>query len=167
MVEIDAIEDISKRLPFASPQGICVACKSSQIIEGLLLAKFARKHLSIDESAPPLPTKHLHGGEGIVLIRKRRGAACGCSDQLHPFAINADVLLVPRLTGNRFQSVPIKLHEWSQNNSRKFSKTLGEKFRRESKGINFLPIQVQSYFLHYRPSVRADNKESDSVAAMS
>jgi len=68
LIEINSLDDVPTRLPFSLPMTDPVRCKASQLNEGLLLAKFSRKPLVIDESAPLLPAKHLHGGEGVLLI---------------------------------------------------------------------------------------------------
>src|SRR5579862_2893312 len=66
LVEINSLDDVPTRLPFSLPTTDPVKCKAAQLSEGLLVAKFSHKPLVIDEGAPLLPTKYLHGGEGVL-----------------------------------------------------------------------------------------------------
>ena len=95
LIEINTLEELPARIPFASPAGDPVRCKSSQLIEGLLLAKFSQRPLLVDESAAPLPENHLHGGEGILLIENDRDIHDVAAIN-YACALNADVVLVLR-----------------------------------------------------------------------
>jgi len=83
---------------------------------GLLLAKFSRKSLAIDESAPPLPTKHLHGGEGILLIENDTSVPDMAAIN-YGFAIDADIALVSATDESHVRSLPRQLEAWSKDKS--------------------------------------------------
>lgn len=145
LIEINTIEDISKRLPFAQPGGDYIVCKSSQIIEGLLLAKFSHKRLTIDESAPSLQKERLHRGEGVILIENEEDLDAVAAIN-YAFAIDADVVLVPPIDRQQIQSLPQNLHAWSHNNSRKDYEEVKKKVSRRINGVNFLQYTFATFF---------------------
>jgi hypothetical protein len=116
LIEIDSIADISRLLPFARSDGGVVSCNPTQIIEGLLLAKFTRQCLVVHEGAPDLPTQHLHHGAGIVLI-ENDGGLPEVAAVNYAFAINADVILAPAFSRAELYSLPRHLHAWSEDRS--------------------------------------------------
>jgi hypothetical protein len=116
LIEINSLDDVPTRLPFSLPMTDPVRCKASQLNEGLLLAKFSRKPLVIDESAPLLPAKHLHGGEGVLLIENDASVPDVAAIN-YGFAINADVVLVPAIDKSQARSLPRHLEAWSKDKS--------------------------------------------------
>lgn len=94
LIEINTLAEIPARLPFAVSKADPVRCKSLQLIEGLLLAKFSHRPLVVDEDAALLPEQYLHGGEGILLIENDRDMHDVAAIN-YAFAINADVVLIP------------------------------------------------------------------------
>ena len=105
LVEVNSLDDVPARLPFSLPTTDPVKCKAAQLSEGLLVAKFSHKPLVIDESAPLLPTKYLHGGEGVLLIENDTSVPDVAAIN-YAFAINADVVLVPAIDKNLVRSLP-------------------------------------------------------------
>ena len=116
LIEINSLDDVPTRLPFSLPMTDPVRCKASQLGEGLLLAKFSHKPLVIDESAPPLPAKQLHGGEGVLLI-ENDGSVTDMAAINYGFAINADIMLVPATDKDQVRSLPRQLQAWSKDRS--------------------------------------------------
>lgn len=116
LIEINFLDDVPTRLPFSVPLIDPVRCKASQLNEGLLLAKFSQKPLVIDESAPALPAKHLHGGEGVLLIENDRSVSDIAAIN-YGFAINSDVVLVPPTDKHQVRSLPRQLEAWSKDRS--------------------------------------------------
>ncbi len=145
LIEINAIEDISRRLPFASAAKDSFLCRSSQIIEGLLLAKFAHKYLTLDESAPPLSTKHLHGGSGILVIENGREVNDVAAIN-YAFAINADVVLVPPIDRQQIRSLPQQLRAWSSDHSHHSYEEVRRLISKRIKGVNFLQYKFATFF---------------------
>ena len=116
LVEINSLDDVPNRLPFSLPMTDPVRCKAAQLSEGLLLAKFSHKPLVIDESAPPLPAKHLHGGEGLLLIENDTSVPDMAAIN-YGSAINADVVLVPAIDEDQARSLSRQLEAWSKDKS--------------------------------------------------
>jgi hypothetical protein len=112
LIEIDSLDDVPTKLPFSLPMTDPVQCKASQLNEGYLLAKFSRKPLVIDESAPPLSAKHLHSGEGVLLIENDASVPDVAAIN-YGFAINADIVLVAATDRNQMRSLPRQLEAWS------------------------------------------------------
>jgi hypothetical protein len=116
LIEINSLDDVPSRLPFSLPMTDPVRCKGSQLNEGLVLAKFTRKPLMIEESAPILPAKHLHGGEGVLLIENDASVPDMAAIN-YGFAINADIALVPGTDKSHVRSLPRQLETWSKDKS--------------------------------------------------
>lgn len=55
-------------LPFVAGANEALKCKPSQIIEGLVAAKVAKRPLAIANDAPDLPSRQLLGRKGLVLL---------------------------------------------------------------------------------------------------
>ena len=145
LIEINSLDDVPTRLPFSLPMTDPVRCKASQLNEGLLLAKFSHKPLVIDESAPLLPAKHLHGGEGVLLIENDTSVPDMAAIN-YGFAINADVVLVPAIDKNQARSLPRQLEAWSKDKSHHefaWAKRAASKRLREA---NFADYKFATFF---------------------
>jgi hypothetical protein len=139
LVEISSLDDVPTRLPFSLPMTDPVRCKAAQLSDGLLLAKFSHKPLVIDESAPLLPTKHLHRGEGVLLIENDTSVPDMAAIN-YGFAINADVILVPAIDKNQARSLPRQLEAWSKDKSHHefaWAKRAASKRLREAKVADY------------------------------
>jgi hypothetical protein len=70
LIEVDNSADVEQALrPVANKTfNGTMACRSSEVVQGLLLAKYTNQRLSIDETAASLPDKHLAQGAGLVVI---------------------------------------------------------------------------------------------------
>jgi hypothetical protein len=145
LIEINKTDEIPERLPYAKSKGEPIRCNSSQIIEGFLLAKFARKHLEIDESAPALPPRHMHGGEGILVVENNQNVHDIVAIN-YAFAINADVVLVPPVDRQQILSLPRQLRAWSNDNSHHAFEEVKRPISNRIKGINFLEYKFATFF---------------------
>jgi CHAT domain-containing protein len=145
LIEINSLDDVPTRLPFSLPMTDPMRCRASQLNEGLLLAKFSRKPLLIDESAPLLPTKHLHGGVGVLLIENDASVPDVAAIN-YGFAINADIVLVPATDKNQVRSLPRQLEAWSKDKSHHefaWAKRAASKRLRE---VNFVTYKFATFF---------------------
>lgn len=145
LIEIDTLEELPVRIPFAGPTGDPVRCRTSQLIEGLLLAKFSQKHLLIDDSAAPLPENHMHGGEVILLIENDRDIHDVAAIN-YAFAINADVVLVPAIDKHQVRLLPRQLQAWSKDKSHHEFEWAKKAASKRLKGINFPAYKVATFF---------------------
>jgi hypothetical protein len=69
IIEIDKSDDVVGALAFLSKSFTgTLACRSSEIVQGLLLAKNTNKRLSIDDTAPNLESQCVRHGKGLVVI---------------------------------------------------------------------------------------------------
>jgi hypothetical protein len=141
---INGIEEIRRLLPFEQPHD-SIACRPSQIIEGLLHAKFSRKSLIVDGSAPLLSPKHLHAGGGILVI-ENGGNVDDVSAINYAFAVNADVVLVPSIERQEIRDLPRIIDAWSKDNSHhaynKVKRTISKRLR----GIDFPRYSFATFF---------------------
>ena len=145
LIAIDSLGEVPTRLPFSLPLNDPVRCKASQLNEGLLHAKFSRKPLVIDESAPLLPAKHLHGGEGVLLIENDASVPDAAAIN-YGFAINADIVLVPATDKNQMRSLPRQLGDWGKDRSHyefAWAKRAASKRLRE---VNFAAYKFATFF---------------------
>jgi hypothetical protein len=145
LIEINTLDDVPPRLPFSLPMTDPVRCKASQLNEGLLLAKFSRKPLVIDESAPLLPATHLHGGDGVLLI-ENDASVPDVAALNYGFAINADIVLVPATDKNLMRSLTRQLEAWSTDKSHyefAWAKRAASKRLRE---VNFAAYKFATFF---------------------
>lgn len=145
LIEINTLDDVPTRLPFTLPMTDPVRCKTSQLNEGLLLAKFSRKPLVIDESGALIPSRHLHGGEGVLLIENDASVPDVAAIN-YGFAIDADIVLVPATERNQMHSLPRQLEAWSKDKSHHefaWAKRAASKRLRE---VNFAAYKFATFF---------------------
>ncbi|MGD0458404.1 MAG: hypothetical protein ABSC21_11760 [Terriglobia bacterium] len=145
LIEINSVDDFLKRLTSAELQADRIASKSSQIIEGLLLAKFTHKRLVIDESAPPLQETYLRRGEGMVLI-ENAGSLDDVAAVNYAFAIDADVVLVPPVDREEIRLLPRQLHDWGNDHSHAAFHEVRRMISARIKCINFLQYRFATFF---------------------
>lgn len=145
LIEINSLDDVPTRLPFSLPMTDSVRCKASQLNEGLLLAKLFRKPLVIDESAPFLPAKHLHGGEGVLLIENDASVSDVAAIN-YGFAINADIVLVPATDKNQVRSLPRQLEAWSKDKSHHEFAWAKREASKRLREVNFATYKFATFF---------------------
>jgi hypothetical protein len=145
LVEINTIEDLAALLPLGHSHSDVVACRSSQIIEGLLLAKFTRKRLVVDDGAPLLEAQHLHAGEGVLVV-ENGGTVSEVAAINYAFAINADVVLVPPIDRQELRELPRQLHAWSNDRSDRVLDDAKRKATSRIKGITFRKYKFATFF---------------------
>ena len=145
LIEIDSIKDIPRRLPFAPSDCGSVVCKATQIIEGLLLAKFARQHLVVSDDAPDLPAQYLHRGAGMVLIENDSGLAEVAAIN-YAFAIDADVILAPAFSREELFSLPRHLNAWSKDRSSQALVAIRRKAMKPFRDMNLSAYAFATFF---------------------
>jgi len=150
LIEIDTLAELSSKLPFSKPEGEPVRCKSSQLIEGLLLAKFSHRTLAIDESAEPLTDRHVHGGDGILLI-EADGAVTDVAAINYAFAIDADVVVVPGIDKHQVRQLPRQLQAWSKDKSHYEFQWAKHAASKRIKGVDFSPYKFATFFTEGLP----------------
>jgi hypothetical protein len=99
----------------------------------------------IDESAPLLPVKHLHGGDGVLLIENDASVPDVAAIN-YGFAINADIALVPAIDKSHVRSLPRQLETWSKDKSHHefaWAKRAASKRLRE---VNFATYKFATFF---------------------
>jgi hypothetical protein len=117
IIDIDTPEDVVGALTFLSKTfNGTLPCKSSEIVQGLLVAMHVNKRLVLDDTAPNLSSSHMHNGKGLVVIENNR-----TSDELvavnYAFSIGADVALVPPMTRAELHPVQNLIYEWKKQDS--------------------------------------------------
>ena len=150
LVEIDALADITSKLPFTAPKDDPILCRPSELIEGLLLAKFSRKPLAIDVSADPLPDRHVHGGDGILLIESDGGVTDVAAIN-YAFAIDADVVLVPAIDKHKARSLPRQLQAWSKDKSHHEFQWAKRAASKRLKEVSFSQYKFATFFTEGLP----------------
>jgi hypothetical protein len=145
LIEINSLDDVPARLPFSPPTTDPLRCKASQLNEGLLLAKFCQKPLAIDESAPLLPAKHLHGGEGVLLIENDASVPDVAAIN-YGFAINADIVLVSATEESQMRSLPRHLEAWSKDKSHHEFAWAKRAASKRLRDVNFAAYKFATFF---------------------
>jgi hypothetical protein len=145
LIEIDTLTEVPALLPFSVPKADPVRCRSSQVIEGLLLAKFSQRPLVIEQEAALLPEKSMHAGDGILLVENDRDIHDVAAIN-YAFAVNADVVLVPALDKNQVRSLPRQLQAWSKDKSHHEFEWAKRAASKRLKGINFADYKFATFF---------------------
>jgi hypothetical protein len=145
-IDVDGIEDIDQTLTFLSKNfdGV-LACKASEIVQGLAMAKYENKRLLIDEAAPNLDDKYMHHGIGLVLIENN-----GTSDEVvavnYAFSIGADIAFVSPIRGNDILPVQEFIYKWKTHKSDSAYQQLRETLIERTDGINFFDYEFTTFF---------------------
>jgi hypothetical protein len=127
-----------------------LSCRPSQLVEGLLAARFFGKRLRIDEKAPDLPSEAIHGGKGIVVLES--------SGDLHDIAainyaaaFGLDIVLVPPVDRETIRALPEMLAKWSKDNSYYEFKDLERKALKYVRRIDFARYEFATFFTQGMP----------------
>jgi len=150
LIEINSLDDVPARLPISLPMTDPVRCKAAQLSEGLLLAKFSYKPLVIDERAPLLPAKHLHGGEGLLLIENDTSVPDMAAIN-YGFAISADVVLVPAIDKDQARSLPRQLEAWSKDKSHHEFAWVKRAASKRLRDVNLATYKFATFFTNGLP----------------
>jgi hypothetical protein len=146
IIELDNIQDIERMLASVSNSpGETVFCRSSEIIQGLAVAKYANKRLSIDEAAPSPNAQRTHRGAGLVLIENN-----GTSDEVvavnYAFSIGADIALVKPFERSDLHPLQKLIYEWKIKGSDFAYQQLRRALIERTDGINFYNYQFATFF---------------------
>jgi hypothetical protein len=127
IIEIDSIEDISKKLPLTpAANERRLACTPSEIAQGLLRSQYENSLLNIDDTAPQLPTERIQRNEYLVVIENE-----GLTDQIvavnYAFSIEADVVLVKPFEKPEIRDLQKLIYEWTSKGFQEAYKHLQQK----------------------------------------
>lgn len=145
LITVDKIEQLPSEPPFTQAGSDSIRCNSSQLIEGLLLAKFSRKHLTIDEGAPALPSRNVHGGTGILII-ENNGDVHDVAAVNFAFAVDADVVLVQPVDRMEVRLLPRQLRAWFKDGSVRDFEAVERPISERIKDIDFLQYKFATFF---------------------
>lgn len=147
LIEVDTSDDVEpllSRLTNKTFNGI-LACRSSEVVQGLLFAKYSNKCLSIDEAAPSLPDQYWAHGTGLAVVENNR-----TSDEVvavnYAFSIGADVALVKPIKRNDLHPVQKLIYEWKKQQSDHAYQQLRQMLVERTEGINFPEYQFATFF---------------------
>jgi hypothetical protein len=146
IIEVDKPEDVAQSLASLSVNpGSVLACRSSEMVRGLVLAKYENKRLRIDETAPILPDRYQGNRIGLVVIENNE-----TSDEViavnYAFSIGADVALVKPIHRTDLRPVQKLIHEWKRQDSSSAYQELRGKLVERTAGINFFDYQFATFF---------------------
>jgi|HubBroStandDraft_2_1064218.scaffolds.fasta_scaffold18540_2 hypothetical protein len=147
LMEVDTCGDVDRLLgPLINSQfESALACKSSEVVQGLLFARYANKRLSIDEDAPPLPQRHFVHGPGLAVIENNR-----TSDEVvavnYALSIGADVAFVKPIERADLQPVQKWIYEWKKQRSDYAYQQLRQMLAERVDGINFPDYEFATFF---------------------
>lgn len=148
ILEVDSTEDLTKLSGYATnaDEGT-VACRSTELIQGLMLAEFTGRRLTIDDAASQLPTKQMHSSEGLVLIESDQGTMSYAVAALnYACSIGADVALIPSFERAEIHSLQRLIYEWKNNNSIAAYDQLKRKLKERGGDINFREYRFATFF---------------------
>jgi hypothetical protein len=146
IIDVDVDQDVERTLAVL-PKSFdgTVACKSSEIIQGLVLAKYTNRRLVIDETAPSLPHTYLTNNKGVVVIENN-----GTSDEVvavnYAFSVGASVFLVKPISRAECEPLQLWLYEWKVKDSTSAYQALREMLTIRTDGINFPEYDFGTFF---------------------
>jgi hypothetical protein len=143
---VDHAEDVEKLTEIsASTFEGTLRCRSSEVLNGLLHAKYKKLRLVIDEAAASLEGVYLNRGVGLVVIENN-----GTSDEVvavnYAFSINADTILVRPVSQAEIRPVQRLIREWKKNGSTISYQQLREKVVERTEGVNFFDYEFATFF---------------------
>ena len=145
MTEIHDIEEFVSKFPWIQSPVAAVLCKTSQVVEGLLKAKFAKQRLAIDDSAPELSRQEMHGGTGIAVVESS-GDVHDIASINYAFSFGLDVVIVEPFARETIRELPQVLAQWSKDNSHYSYKDFERKVTKALKGIQFSGYEFGTFF---------------------
>lgn len=147
LIEVDTSDEVERVLSRLTNKVFNgnLACRSSEVVQGLLLAKHSNKRLSIDEAAPKVPDRYWARGSGLVVIENNR-----TSDEVvavnYAFSIGADVALVKPIKRGELRPVQKLIYEWKRQQSDYAYQQLRQMLVERTEGLNFVEYQFATFF---------------------
>jgi hypothetical protein len=147
LVAVDTFADVERLLdPLTSRQfDGALACRSSDVVQGLLLAKYTNKRLSIDEVAPALPDSQCDHRPGLVVIENNQ-----TSDEVvavnYAFSVGADVVFVKPIERADLEPVQKWIYEWKKQRSDYAYQQLRQMLAERIDRINFPDYEFATFF---------------------
>lgn len=93
-----------------------VLCRPSEIVRGLLKARFERKRLTFSDTADSLPAFRSVGRRGLFAIEDDGNIEDIAAVNL-AFSCDLDVVLLPPISKDEVMALPREMHEWVENPS--------------------------------------------------
>jgi hypothetical protein len=147
LIEVDSSSEVDQLLSRLTNKIFdgTLACRSSEVVQGLLFAKYSNKRLCIDEAAPSLPEKYVAHGTGLAVVENNR-----TSDEIvainYAFSIGADVALVKPIERGDLHPVQKLIYEWKTQQSEQAYQQLRQMLVQRTEGINFPEYQFATFF---------------------
>jgi hypothetical protein len=120
-------------------------CKPSQVIEGLVAAKLAKRPLAFAEDAADIPAPPLLGKEGLTLLENSQGV-----DEVsiinYATSIDADIVIAEAVKREQLQLLPRQLQAWAADHSSPALREIRRKITERVKGIDFKRYKFATFF---------------------
>ena len=145
LIEANTLDELVQHDPFFRSTRDFVACKSSELAEGLLMAKLSARRLVIDESAEPLTKHNYHGGDGLVVIESD-GSLEDTIAVNYTASIGADAVLVESFDRHELRDLPRALQDWSNDRSSRAFDGLRRQITNRIKGIDFSAYRFVTFY---------------------
>src|SRR6202021_163513 len=114
--DVSSVAEVLALFPNVAQDRSSLSSKPTQLVEGLLAARFAGRRLVVDESAVDLPSEAIRGAKGVVVLESA-GEVHDIVAINYAAAFELDVVLIPSVERETVRALPEVLAKWSKNNS--------------------------------------------------
>jgi hypothetical protein len=143
--DVSSLAEVLALFPVIAQDRSSLTCKPTQVIEGLLAARFAGKMLLVDQTADDLPSESIRGARGIVVLESA-GDVHDIVAINYAAAFDLDVVLIPPVERATIRAFPEVLAKWSKNNSYFEFKELERKVLQHLRHVDFTRYEFATFF---------------------
>jgi hypothetical protein len=143
--DVSSVTEVVGLFPNVAQDRSSLSCKPTQLVEGLLAARFAGKRVVVDESAVALPSEAIRGAKGVVVLESA-GEVHDIVAINYAAAFELDVVLIPSVERETVRALPEMLAKWSKNNSYFEFKEFERKLLKHLSHVDFSGYEFATFF---------------------
>jgi hypothetical protein len=145
LVEVADISHFLSKFNDLVDESEILTCKTSQVTEGLLAARFSNRRLRIDDNAPDLPREIINGGTGLLVLEAEQDVH-DIAAVNYAAAFNLDVVLIPPVARETVRAAPEMLAKWSNDHSYHEYKLLERRALQHLRQVDFQRYEFATFF---------------------
>lgn len=150
VIEIDTVDDIEIKLgQLGISKSSYLACKKTEILQGLIEAKRQGRALKIDESAQGVVIADI-SAKGIVIIERTDEASAVVAIN-YAYSIGADIRIVDFVSDDEARGVLKFIQKWYREGSYNQLQKVLNKIKRRIEGIDFTKYEFATFFTEGLP----------------
>jgi hypothetical protein len=152
VIEIAGLSDVHRKLSAIAPQKQEeLRCKTSDILNGLLIAQKEGKKLEIDDEAKALPLSEVPKAKKGIIVVENNGDATSVIAVNYASSVDATLLIVDALAEREVDLIPKWIQEWKENDDDAPLKRVQGMISQRIRATSFSAFEYATFFTEGLP----------------